>query len=148
MGLLSVITGPFVYMDANIFIYTLEGFAAYIDELTALFTEVNRGTFRAVTSDFTLAETLVKPLMDQNIGLQEIYHQTIRNSDKLIVVSVNRRVLAKAAQIRAETGLRLPDAIHAATCLLGSCETFLTNDPHFKRVAGLNVIVLSEVISP
>jgi hypothetical protein len=35
MGLLNAVTGPFVYLDANIFIYALEAYPDYVAELTA-----------------------------------------------------------------------------------------------------------------
>lgn len=37
MGLLDAITGPFIYLDANIFIYALEAHVDYVNELTTLF---------------------------------------------------------------------------------------------------------------
>jgi predicted nucleic acid-binding protein len=51
-----------------------------------------------------------------------------------------------AAHLRA-LGLRTPDALHAATALASGCILFLTNDPVFKRVTGLSVVVLSEVVA-
>ncbi len=146
MGLVNAVTGPFVYLDANIFIYALEAHADSISELTALFQAIDRGQFQAVTSELTLAETLVKPLSEGDAAKQTVYEQAIRNSASLRVVSVNRRVLMEAARLRATSNLRLPDAIHAATSLLGACETFLTNDPLFRNITALPVVVLSEAI--
>ena len=146
MGLVDAITGPFVYLDANIFIYALEAHADFASELTELFKAIDQGQFLAVTSELTLAETLVKPMLDGDIGKQAVYEQAIQNSTNLHVVSVSRRVLIEAARLRSASNLLLPDAIHAATSLLGACETFLTNDPRFRRVAGLPVVILSEAI--
>lgn len=39
------------------------------------------------------------------------------------------------------------DAIHTATAVLTQCSTFLTNDQHFRSVAELSVILLSEINS-
>jgi len=50
-----------------------------------------------------------------------------------------------AADLRATTRLKTPDAIHAATALDAGCALFVTNDPAFRRVPRLNVAVLSEV---
>jgi predicted nucleic acid-binding protein len=56
-------------------------------------------------------------------------------------------VLRQAAVLRATIpSLRTPDAIHAATALLGNCDMFLTNDPGFRRVPGLPLILLSNVL--
>ena len=146
MALLSAVTGPFIYLDTNVFIYALEAFPEYVTETTALFTAIDSGQFQAVTSELTLAETLVKPIMDNDHARQFAYEQAIQTYRSMHVVPVNRRVLVQAAEIRASTGMRLPDAIHAATSRLASCETFLTNDPQFRSVAGLPVVLLSESI--
>jgi len=107
---------------------------------------IDSGELQAVTSELTLAETMVKPELDGNVDLQRVYELAIQNSGGLRVVPVHRRVLMEAARIRASSHLRLPDAIHAATSLLGTCETFLTNDSLFRNVAGLPVVVLSEAM--
>jgi predicted nucleic acid-binding protein len=80
MGILSAITGSFVYLDANIFIYALEAFPEYASELTVLFEAIDRGQFQAVTSELTLAETLVKPLMDGDVAKQVVYEQAVQSA--------------------------------------------------------------------
>ncbi|NJO66954.1 MAG: type II toxin-antitoxin system VapC family toxin [Leptolyngbyaceae cyanobacterium RM1_405_57] len=59
-----------------------------------------------------------------------------------------RELLIDAAQVRADTGLKLPDAIHVATAVRSQCTTFLTNDDRLKNLGSLNVVLLSEVIFP
>ena len=51
-----------------------------------------------------------------------------------------------AARIRAETGLATPDALHAATALRAGCAAFITNDTDFRRVEGLPVVVLDDLV--
>ena len=41
-----------------------------------------------------------------------------------------------AADLRAEYGLKTPDALHLATAKYHNCEVFLTNDDRLKRVVG------------
>lgn len=57
-----------------------------------------------------------------------------------IIYSVE--ILKEAARWRANTNLKTPDAIHAATALAFGCVQFISNDPFFRRVTTLNVIVL------
>lgn len=47
---------------------------------------------------------------------------------------VDRDILITAARLRAEQGLKLPDAIHAATAQLTHCERWLTNDARFSLI--------------
>lgn len=148
MGIIDAIYGALVYLDTNILLYALEGYPAFIQDLTQLFQSIDRGDLMAVTSELSLAEALVKPIKEQNLAQQATYKQTIRNSRKLSVIPVRREVLIQAAELRAAVNLKLPDAIHAATALLTQCSTFLTNDQRFQVVPGLSVVLLSEITSP
>ncbi len=40
MGLLKALSGIRLYLDANIFIYSLEGYPAFVDELMVLTDEI------------------------------------------------------------------------------------------------------------
>lgn len=53
---------------------------------------------------------------------------------------VTRDLLLDAARLRAETRLRLPDAIHMATATRFGCRCFLTEDRDMKSAAGLGII--------
>jgi predicted nucleic acid-binding protein len=146
LAILEVIRNRKVYLDTNIFIYALEGFPDFVDELTELFESLQQGTLSAVTSELTLAEVLVMPFVDRNLERQTEYQQVLQSSDALYVAAVTRNVVIEAARLRALNNLRLPDAIHVATAILTGCETFLTNDRRLRAVPGVEVILLSEVI--
>jgi len=143
---LNAIRGERVYLDTNIFIYAIEGYADFIDELNQLFSQIDAGNLRAFTSELTLAEVLVRPLMDGNLEIQSVYQQALQSSEVLEVVAVSRDVLIESASLRAIANLRLPDAIHGATAILSGCKTFLTNDRRLTNLPGIEVVVLSEVM--
>ncbi len=146
MGLLTALQGDRIYLDTNIWIYALEGFPAFAQNLTALFQALDLGTLTAVTSELSLAEVLVKPMQKQNATQQAIYKQAISSTQNLSIIPVGREILIAAAQLRAITNLKLPDAIHAATALSSQCSTFLTNDQRFQAMSNLQVILLSQII--
>lgn len=59
-------------------------------------------------------------------------------------VELSKDVVELAAAIRVRHGLRTPDALQTASCLqLGAEHMFLTGDTAFRRVAGLQVKVLT-----
>jgi predicted nucleic acid-binding protein len=144
MGFVSSLSGSSLYIDTNIFIYAFEGFLEYADRLRELFEAIDSGDVKAVTSELTLAELLVKPFMDANTQRQSFYCDTIQNSDLLSVCPVSRDILIDAARLRSESSLRLPDAIHVATASSAGCRFFLTNDRRITSVMGIQVIILSE----
>lgn len=134
-----------LYLDTNIFIYALEGYPVFRAVLTRLFEALDRGELTAVTSELTLAEVLVKPLLDQHAERQAAYLQALQPSTSLQLIPVSREVLIAAARLRAEGNLKLPDAIHAATAQLSGCSQFLTNDARVPALPGLVIRRLSEL---
>ena len=61
MAGLAGILGRTVYLDTNMFIYTVEGYAPEEAFLRELLAALEGGRFAAVTSELSLAEVLVKP---------------------------------------------------------------------------------------
>lgn len=147
MGILEAIKGDLVYLDVNIWIYALEGYPDFREEITLLFQAIDQGMLKAVTSELSLAEALVKPMQLQNELLQEVYRTAISNRQNVAVIPVEREILIGAAHLRSKSKLKLPDAIHGATALRAGCNSFLTNDGAFKSLTDLHTVVLSDVIA-
>jgi predicted nucleic acid-binding protein len=70
----------------------------------------------------------------------------LQRSPDVSMIAITQDVLERAANLRATVGLKTPDAIHAATALVAGCALLVTNDPAFRRVAGLPVGLLSEAL--
>jgi predicted nucleic acid-binding protein len=134
MGKVSAELGQRVYTEANIIIYAVEGFAAYLDQIRTLMTAMNIGEITIVKSVLTLAEVLVKPLKDQSPAIQKAYKTFLSPTPALEDVPINRDILEEAAQWRATTKLKLPDTIHLATALRSKCDFLLTNDDVFRNL--------------
>lgn len=143
MGELTALHGR-VYLDANIFIYALEGYPPFRPSLTTLFTAIEQHQITALTSELTLAEVLVKPIMDQRPDRQQAYREALRPRPGLQVIPISAGVLDEAAHLRAQHSLKLPDAIHVATALQMQCTTLLTNDTTLRRLNLIPVILLTE----
>ncbi|MBC6453877.1 MAG: PIN domain-containing protein [Hormoscilla sp. SP5CHS1] len=128
--------------------YAVEGYPDLSEELTELFDSFDGGTLVAITSELTLAEVLVQPLMENNLEVEAAYREAVQSSAVLEVVPISRDILVEAARLRSQqTKLKLPDAIHGSTAGLTGCETFLINDRQLKSLAGIEVVILSEVES-
>ncbi|HKV12938.1 MAG TPA: PIN domain-containing protein [Thermoanaerobaculia bacterium] len=61
------------------------------------------------------------------------------------MVPVTRGVLVAAAKLRADSRMKLPDAIHAVTGILEDCTLLLTNDDRFGNPPGLQVVPLEKL---
>jgi predicted nucleic acid-binding protein len=147
MGRLIFSKDTYLYLDTNIFIYAMEGFEDYKESLSNLFEDVGKNLVKAVTSELTIAEVLIKPIKDGKTELCRQFNAAIQSSGGLQVIPITRGVLLQAAKIRAGIGVRLPDAIHLATALLSGCNVFLTNDRSIAKHDIIQILYLSELIS-
>ena len=84
----------------------------------------------------------VKPVRDGDREVEAIFRALLIGSAEFHLMPITTAVLERVIQLRAEFGLRTPDAIHAATALEVGCVQFVTNDVQFRRVTDLPVIVL------
>ena len=146
MGLIEALGGRRTYLDANVFVYAVEGGTPFDEVLGDLFGWVARAEQEGLTSELTLAEALVKPFADGDVERQAAFERAVRTQGGLSVAPVTRAVLVEAARLRAVvTSLKLPDAIHAATALRHGCAVFLTNDRRIKALPGLDVLHLADL---
>src|SRR5918911_1935422 len=100
MAGLTNILGRTVYLDTNIFIYTVEGYAPEEASLRELFAALDERRFTAVTSELSLAEVLVKPFELGREDVVSAYAELLEPSDRLAVLPVDRSILVEAARQR------------------------------------------------
>lgn len=71
------------------------------------------------------------------------YEDFITGGGLFIVVSVDRQIARKAAQIRARFNLKAPDAIHLASAIESKAKVFVTADRRIPRkIDNLNIVSL------
>jgi predicted nucleic acid-binding protein len=128
-------------LDACAIIYQVEAAAPFHARLAALL-----GTARASHPGLELAvsrlswiECRTKPLREREAEVLARYDAFLGAAD-LTIVEITAEIVDVATAVRAEYGLRTPDAIQAASALTcGSGTLFVTNDPDFTRIRGLDV---------
>lgn len=145
MGELNLPTSGYVYIDANIVIYSVEKIDPYWTILQSLWQAAQQRQFSVMSSELVLLETLVKPFKESDILLENSFRQFLLASYEVQLIPITLPILERAAHLRAMIGLKPPDAIHAATALLLGSALFITNDPSFKRVPALSVVILNEI---
>ena len=145
MGQLILPSSGTIYIDTSVVIYTIEGNPDYYSLLQPLWSKFYVGEIQIISSELILMEVLVVPLRNGNNSLIADYEELL--SSQVQLIPINQSVLKKAANIRARTNLKTPDAIHAATALSVSCNQFITNDKGFRNVSSLPVVILSEILA-
>jgi predicted nucleic acid-binding protein len=134
---------PRVYFDVNVFIAAFENRGARSDHAWWLLSAVERGDLVGVTSELTLAELLVKPMLEQDGDLVHHYKELITPGEGFEVPVVSRDVLIEAAALRTvRLSLRLPDAVHVASARLSHCVAIVSDDRRLPFAPGLNLVQL------
>lgn len=140
VGLIAELGRGPVALDTAIFIYFIEEHPRFLPLVLPLFEEVARGRRQVVTSAVTLLEVMVVPYRSGNRALAERYEALLTRSSGVHLVDISRDHLRAAAQLRARTGLKTPDALQLVTALGEHCTAFLTNDRRLPPIPGLRVI--------
>lgn len=133
------------FFDASALIYLIEGkepFASKVrKELMAAIQK--HPDLGSAISRLTWLECRVGPMKANDSAVLAAFDAFFARPD-LIWVELDKNVVELAAAIRVKHGMRTPDALQAASCLqLGEQHLFLTGDTAFKRITGLNVMLLS-----
>ena len=145
MGPLILPTAGLVYIDANGLIYSVERVEPYRTLLEPMWQQAQDGNLSIVSSPVLITEVLVKPLQVGNTEI-EMQHRELFASNAVSLLDASYAVFDDAARLRAETGLKIPDALHAATALRAGCALFITNDTDFRRVRELPAVILDDLL--
>lgn len=116
-----------VYLDTNVVIYLVEN-TPEAPLVSQKLSQINYS--RLCSSYLALCECLVVPLRNNHRPLVLAYEQFFRN---IVRVPTRSRVFRLAANLRAHSQLRTPDALHLAHALYGQCSYFLTGDYRIAR---------------
>jgi len=80
------------------------------------------------------------------LTLLENLFRALFNVNEVRLIPTTMSIWEQATRIRANSGLKTPDAIHAATAIATGSTLFITNDVGFRRVSSLQVTLLSDFV--
>ncbi|MBW3656592.1 MAG: PIN domain-containing protein [Gemmatimonadetes bacterium] len=146
MGLIDDVGSGPVALDTAAFIYVIEAHPLYLPALLPVFAAADREELTIVTSAVTLLEVLVVPYRAGNMPLATRYEEILTRSRGVLLREIDRGQLRAAAQLRAVSAMRTPDALQLAAALTDDCTAFVTNDQRLRSPAGLPVLQLVNYI--
>jgi predicted nucleic acid-binding protein len=146
MGQLIIPSSSKIYIDTAVAIYSVEWNPEYFALLQPLWLKFQAEEIELVSSELILMESLVIPLRNKDTLLVNAYEELLL-SEQMQLIPIDRAILRQAANLRATTNLKTPDAIHAATAISVNCDLFLTNDKGFRHLSSLPTVILSEVLA-
>lgn len=126
-----------VYVDSNVFIYSVEGVPATAGPAKELirFLRAQRGLM--FTSEIALAEVLAPSKRRGAWPLhvkRRVYLDLLIWSGAVTLLPVTREILIRTADLRRMTRLKLPDAIHLVSAIRHDCKFLVTGDTDFKKL--------------
>lgn len=134
-----------VLLDSGPVIYHLERHPDYWDWMQSFFRiRAERGIL-LVTSPVTLSECLVLPIRRALDELAASYKAALLDGDHIRFRRAGEEEALRAAEVRAEHNLRLPDAFQVGVALCAGCQAILTNDAAFRRVGEPRILVLDDL---
>ena len=135
-----------VGIDTSVFIYQVEENAKYVEPVDSIFAWLEAPSNSAVTSTMTMLELLVRPYQQSDVHLVNKFYALLSTYPNLEWISLTLEIADAAARLRAEHRLKTPDALQAATALTARATAFVTNDVVFRRLPGLEVLILDKIL--
>jgi predicted nucleic acid-binding protein len=136
--------GVIAFFDASALIYLIEGvqpFAAAI-EAQLLRLKDRQIILESAVSRLSWLECRVRPARRAEVDILAAFDAFFGRAD-LIWIELSKQVVELATAMRVHHNLRTPDALQAASCLqVGPDHSFITGDAGFRKVTGLNVMLL------
>ena len=131
--------------DTPPIIYLIETHPEYDVLVTEIFRRIDRGIMTGFTSAITLTEVLTQPVKQGQLHLQKEYRDLLLHSANFYTLPISAEIAEHAAGLRAQYGLRTPDALQVAVAKTANCQAFLTNDKDLKRIEEIKVLILDEL---
>lgn len=131
-------------LDTMLFIYQFEKFKNIWQKTQIIFSLLEAGRFKAVTSVIGLIEILTKPKKEKNYLLVKEYQELLTDFPNLSVVNVNLEIADLSSSLRAKYDLTTPDAILVATALSCGATGFITSDTKLKKIKEIAVYILKQ----
>ena len=123
-----------VYPDTNVLIYLVEDRLGLARKVRPLLYPTHEELPVLVFSELTRMECRVQPLRAGDSGILLAYEKLFTNRAYRFA-RFDRSSFDIATQLRAEHGLKTPDALHLAAAIASGCDEFWTNDQRLAEAA-------------
>lgn len=124
-------------VDSAPIIYVLEGHVSFAKRFEPVFAAHATGRLQLAVTTITIAEVLTGPLSAGDETLAKRYRAVLESWQ---VVDLTAEIAETAARLRVTIGLKLADAVQAASAVAVNAFALVTHDRDFSRVSSLRVI--------
>jgi predicted nucleic acid-binding protein len=136
-----------VVLDTCVLSYHLSQHPRYTPLTDVVLAAVEAGDVAGLITTVTLAEVLVVPAKAGDRRAMQDYELYLMRFPHLEIVSMDAALARETALVRAEAGLRMPDAVQMAAARLYGADAAVTNDHRWEgRLASPKVLVLDRYL--
>lgn len=143
MTRLDDLVGRRVYLDANVFIYFLDGTPRLRESAAALLRAARDGHFSAITSHAAVAEVMAGPYQSGDPLMIRNTREFFQQPRLVTLVEHTAKAFEDAAMLRGTLGMPFIDALHVATAASAGCEVIVTHDARMRSALGVDVIPMT-----
>ncbi len=141
----SVLESSSLALDTMIFIYQFQKHPTFGRLTRRIFTKIFSGEIKGSASSLILSELLVLPYKLGDIRQARMLRSRIGSFPNLKIIPPGAEIADRAANLRAQLPLRLPDCLHLATAW--DADYFITNDRRFEKVNAPRSVILADLVS-
>jgi predicted nucleic acid-binding protein len=137
LDLTDLAEGALLLLDSPPIIYVLEAHPELAPRFTTLFQAHAAGRVRFAVTTLGIAEVLAGPLRARDDALARRYRAVFESWQ---IVPLDLDIAETAARLRASFGLKLADAVQAASALAINAAALVTHDRDFARLRTPRII--------
>jgi predicted nucleic acid-binding protein len=135
-----------IALDTCVFIYHFGDHPDYASLTIPIFEWIQARRHGALSSVLTITELMVMPHKEGDPIRLNKYRSLLLTLPNFEWTPIDPFTADVAAKLRAEYKLRTPDAFQAAAAIVANTPGFITNDPIFRRVKELDVLILDDLL--
>ena len=121
-----------VSLDTNVFVGVVNKESASQDSQKIL-DEIDSGSLNCVLSTLVIAEMCAGYHAEGQTKEKDDFLAHVESSHNYEIVELSVGLADQAGRVKAETGLKLPDAIVVSSALKGVAECLISNDESLKK---------------
>lgn len=134
-------------VDTTPFIYLWERHPQYFSLSETLFRHLKEPQVQGITSIITLIEACVLPQRQGRLDLVQAYERALLHSQQIRTLPVDAALARRAVALRAQYGVRVPDALQIAAAIEAGATLFVTNDRRLAKVQDIDVLLLDDYVT-
>ncbi|MBY9005396.1 MAG: PIN domain-containing protein [Candidatus Lokiarchaeota archaeon] len=126
-----------ITLDTNIFLNVKNKEQPFYSYSNSILEEIDKekSELNAIISIISLTELSIGYYKNKEIIEKEEFISGLYSNKKYKIKDLNINIADKAAEIRSQISLKLPDCIIIATALIENSEVLITNDSEFEKKA-------------